>query len=83
MSDASTQWQAVHEPSGIEEKQADPRKDAGEADRKRHHEHKAECGVTKELSVKLGLDAWTSPLGKKDQPVVVDYAGRAGISWMF
>ena len=46
MSDASTQWQAVHEPSGIEEKQADPGKDAGEPDRKRHHEHKAECGVT-------------------------------------
>jgi outer membrane protein W len=40
-------------------------------------------GVTKELSIKLGLDAWTSPLGKKGQPVVVDYAGRAGISWMF
>ncbi len=40
-------------------------------------------GVTKELSIKLGLDAWTSPLGKKDQPLIVDYAGRAGISWMF
>ena len=40
-------------------------------------------GVTKELSIKLGVDAWTSPMGKKDQPLVVDYAGRAGISWMF
>ncbi len=37
--------------------------------------------ITKELSIKLGLDAWTSPL--RTQPVIVDYAGRAGISWMF
>lgn len=37
--------------------------------------------VTKELSLKFGVDAWTSPLDT--QPVVVDYAGRAGISWMF
>jgi outer membrane protein W len=37
--------------------------------------------VTKDLSIKLGVDAWTSPL--KVNPVVVDYAGRAGISWMF
>jgi outer membrane protein W len=37
--------------------------------------------LTQALSVKIGLDAWTSPL--KVQPVIVDYAGRAGISWMF
>ena len=37
--------------------------------------------VTQALSVKIGLDAWTSPL--KIKPVIVDYAGRAGISWMF
>ena len=37
--------------------------------------------LTKELSIKVGLDAWTSPLQVK--PVIVDYAGRAGISWMF
>lgn len=37
--------------------------------------------LTKELNVKLGLDAWTSPLNVK--PVIVDYAGRAGISWIF
>jgi hypothetical protein len=36
---------------------------------------------TKSLSFKFGLDAWTSPLNV--QPVIVDYAGRAGISWMF
>lgn len=36
---------------------------------------------TKEFSIKFGADAWTSPLGK--DPVIVDYAGRAGISWMF
>ncbi len=37
--------------------------------------------ITKELSIKFGLDAWTSPLD--EQPVIVDYAGRAGVSWMF
>jgi len=37
--------------------------------------------VTKEFSIKLGVDAWTSPLD--ESPVVVDYAGRAGFSWMF
>lgn len=39
-------------------------------------------GVTKELSFKLGLDAWTSPLDSPD-PLIIDYVGRAGISWMF
>ncbi|MBX3022824.1 MAG: outer membrane beta-barrel protein [Bdellovibrionales bacterium] len=37
--------------------------------------------LTKELSVKIGIEAWTSPL--KQKPVVVDYAGRAGIAWIF
>lgn len=37
--------------------------------------------VTKTFSIKLGLDAWTSPMNEK--PVVVDYAGRAGLSWIF
>lgn len=37
--------------------------------------------LTKELNIKLGIEAWTSP--PKDPPVIVDYAGRAGISWMF
>jgi outer membrane protein W len=37
--------------------------------------------LTQTLSIKMGLDAWTSPL--RVQPVIVDYAGRAGISWMF
>ncbi|MGE4132421.1 MAG: outer membrane beta-barrel protein [Bdellovibrionales bacterium] len=37
--------------------------------------------LTKEFSIKLGVEAWTSPLDE-DQ-VVVDYAGRAGISWLF
>lgn len=36
---------------------------------------------TKEFSLKVGVEAWTSPL--KQDPVVVDYAGRAGISWIF
>jgi hypothetical protein len=39
-------------------------------------------GLTHELSLKFGLDAWTSPLNNK-QPLIVDYAGRAGVSWMF
>lgn len=37
--------------------------------------------LTKEFSIKVGVDAWTSPTNQ--EPVVVDYAGRAGISWIF
>ncbi len=37
--------------------------------------------ITHELSVKVGIDAWTTPL--KIKPMIIDYAGRAGISWMF
>lgn len=37
--------------------------------------------ITENLSIKVGVDAWTSPL--REQPVIVDYAGRAGISWIF
>ena len=37
--------------------------------------------LTKELSLKVGVDAWTSP--PKQQPVIVDFAGRVGLSWMF
>lgn len=37
--------------------------------------------ITQTLSIKIGVDAWTSPL--RVQPVIVDYAGRAGISWIF
>ncbi len=37
--------------------------------------------VTKEFSIKLGVDAWTSPLD--EEPLVVDYAGRAGVTFMF
>ena len=33
------------------------------------------------FSIKIGLDAWTSPMGEKNK--TLDYAGRAGISWMF
>lgn len=39
-------------------------------------------GLTKELNIKVGIEAWTSPK-EKDQPLIVDYAGRAGISWIF
>lgn len=37
--------------------------------------------LTKQLSLKIGVDAWTTPLG--DRTVMVDLAGRAGLSWMF
>jgi hypothetical protein len=36
---------------------------------------------TQTLSLKVGVDAWTSPPDR--EPVTVDYAGRAGLSWMF
>jgi outer membrane protein W len=39
--------------------------------------------LTQQLNIKFGVDAWTSPLNQHDQPLVVDYAGRAGISWIF
>ena len=38
-------------------------------------------GVTSNLNLKFGVDAWTSPLNFK--PRVIDYAGRAGVSWIF
>lgn len=34
---------------------------------------------TKTMSIKIGVDAWTSPLD--EDPVIVDFAGRAGLSW--
>lgn len=37
--------------------------------------------LTKEFSIKLGIDAWTSPMD--EDPLVIDYAGRAGVSWLF
>lgn len=37
--------------------------------------------MTQTLSIKIGADAWSSPLDK--DPVIWDYAGRAGLSWMF
>lgn len=37
--------------------------------------------VTKQFSVKFGLDAWTTP--PTEQPVTVDYAGTAGVAWLF
>ena len=41
--------------------------------------------ISKELSLKVGLEAWTSPLSQatKENPVIIDYAGRAGLSWIF
>jgi outer membrane protein W len=37
--------------------------------------------LTKEFSIKLGVDAWTSPLD--EEPLVIDYAGRAGLAVIF
>lgn len=44
--------------------------------------------LSKSLSLKLGVDAWTSPPDDKnadgsDRKDSIDYAGRAGLSWMF
>lgn len=36
---------------------------------------------TKQFSIKLGLDGWITNFRKENE--VIDYAGRAGISWMF
>ncbi|MAE74724.1 MAG: hypothetical protein CL675_11560 [Bdellovibrionaceae bacterium] len=37
--------------------------------------------LTETLSFKFGLDAWTTPLD--EDPVTIDTAGRAGVSWFF
>lgn len=37
--------------------------------------------ITKGFALKFGVDAWTTPL--HENPVVVDYAGYAGVSWLF
>lgn len=37
--------------------------------------------MTKTFAIKFGLDAWTTPLHQ--DPVVVDFAGYAGVSWLF
>lgn len=37
--------------------------------------------LTKGFAIKFGLDAWTTPL--HENPVVVDFAGYAGVSWLF
>ena len=40
--------------------------------------------ITQTLSLKVGVDAWSSqPLGKENGSSKTDYAGRAGISWLF
>jgi hypothetical protein len=36
--------------------------------------------LTKTFSIKVGVDAWTSPM-KSGEDTTVDYAGRAGFSW--
>ena len=38
--------------------------------------------MTQSLSLKVGVDAWTSR-SVNQQPVTVDYIGRVGISWLF
>lgn len=37
--------------------------------------------LTNTFSIKIGVDAWTSPLD--EEPVTVDFAGRAGLSMFF
>lgn len=41
-------------------------------------------GLTQTLSLKVGVDGWSSqPIGKENRNSKIDYAGRAGISWLF
>jgi hypothetical protein len=37
--------------------------------------------LSKTFSLKLGIDAWTTPPAEGSDETVVDYAGRAGVSW--
>lgn len=37
--------------------------------------------ITSAFSIKIGIDAWTTPVNY--QPMIVDYVGRAGVSWIF
>ncbi len=37
--------------------------------------------LTETLSIKLGAESWTTPLSQ--DKVTYDYAGRAGLSWLF
>lgn len=40
--------------------------------------------LTQTLSFKAGVDGWSSqPIGKENRNSKIDYAGRAGISWLF
>lgn len=48
--------------------------------------------LTQSLSLKLGIDAWTTPLDESSKnsdgtgekrKVQIDYAGRVGLSWLF
>ena len=38
--------------------------------------------LTNTFSIKLGVDAWTSPVSSNDEKTI-DYSGRAGVSWIF
>ena len=37
--------------------------------------------LSKQFSLRFGVDTWTSPLSQ--DPVEYNYAGRAGLSWIF
>ncbi|MGE3975593.1 MAG: outer membrane protein [Bdellovibrionales bacterium] len=37
--------------------------------------------ITQEFAIKLGADAWTSPIS--ETPIRYDFAASAGISWLF
>lgn len=39
--------------------------------------------LSKAFSIKLGVEAWTSPLDDDNKNETYDYSGRAGVSWMF
>ena len=39
--------------------------------------------LSQNFGIKVGLEAWTSPLSNNSEPVTYDIAGRAGLTWMF
>lgn len=42
--------------------------------------------LSKAFTIKMGVDAWTSPLSEdsdENDSIRIDFAGRAGIAWLF
>jgi hypothetical protein len=39
--------------------------------------------LTKTFSIKTGIDAWITNLDGDEDEKTIDYAGRAGVAWLF